>query len=214
MPPSAPASGGKFRRILVAALIFIAFAAFGLAELGPFLAKDDPPRNVDAILVLSGSSMARALEAADLYNSGYSPMIVLTRQTRDGGERALLERGIEFPEDVDRVREVFLKLRIPSTAIIVPERIHNSTAAEAMTLRGLAASHGWREVMIVTSKYHLRRAAFAIRRELRGTGVQITMRGTRYDDADPANWWRRRADIRDVMIEVPKLVAYLLGLRA
>ena len=51
-----------------------------------------------------------------------------------------------------------------------------------------------------------------MRRELDGTSIRIVVRPTRYDDTDPARWWQRRRTIRDVMTELPKLVAYLLGL--
>jgi uncharacterized SAM-binding protein YcdF (DUF218 family) len=67
-------------------------------------------------------------------------------------------------------------------------------------------------MIVVSSKYHLRRAGFAFRRELLGTDIQITMRGTRYDGLEPNQWWRRRRDIREIVPEVPKLVAYLVGL--
>ena len=89
--------------------------------------------------------------------------------------------------------------------------MHNSTAAEAITLRELSAAHGWRRVIVVSSKYHLRRAGFALRRELRGTGVEVVMRGSRYDSAHPERWWQYRSDIRDTFPEVAKFTAYLLG---
>ena len=69
-------------------------------------------------------------------------------------------------------------------------------------------------MIIVSSKYHLRRAAFAFQRELRETNVQIVMRSTRYEGFEPVQWWRRRGDIREIVAELPKLVAYVLGLGA
>jgi uncharacterized SAM-binding protein YcdF (DUF218 family) len=69
-------------------------------------------------------------------------------------------------------------------------------------------------VIVVTSKLHTRRAALAIRRELDGTSIRIVIRPTRYDDTDSTRWWQQRKTIRDVMTEMPKLVAYLLGLGA
>ena len=215
MPPPTPAPGGTFRRPLLAvSLILVALGLYGFFQLGPFLAKEDALQQADAILVLSGTPMRRQLEAADLYLAGYAPRIVLTRETEDGGVSALAARGIPFAEDVERIRGVFLQLGIPDEAIVLPQRIHDSTAAEAVTLRELAARHGWHRVIVVSSKYHLRRAGFAFRRELRGTDIQIVMRGTRYDGLDPNQWWRRRNDIQVIIPELPKLVAYLLGLGA
>lgn len=210
-----PRPGGKLRRILLpVALLLVGSSVYGFLQLGAFLAKEDPLEKADVILVLSGTPMRRPLEAADLYLSGYAPRIVLTRQTPEGGERALAQRGISFAEDVQRTRDVYLKLGIPAGAIVMPQRIHDSTAAEAITLRELAARQGWRTAIIVSSHYHLRRAGFAFRRELRGTDVRVLMRGTRYDGLEPRRWWGRRTDLREITAEVPKLIAYLLGLGA
>ena len=215
MPPPTPAPGGTFRRpFLAVSLIVVVLGLYGFFQLGPFLAKEDALRKADAILVLSGTPLRRPLEAADLYLAGYAPRIVLTRETEEAGASALAARGIPFAEDVTRAHGVFLQLGIPNEAIVIPEQLHGSTAAEAITLRELAARQGWRLVIIVSSKYHLRRAGFALRRELRGTDIQIVMRGTRYEGFEPDQWWRRRADIREIIPELPKLVAYVLGLGA
>jgi uncharacterized SAM-binding protein YcdF (DUF218 family) len=215
MPPRPPASGGSLRRIILSVCVLIVvLGAYGFVELGAFLAREDALQKADAIVVLAGSIMERPMEAADLYHDGYSRTIVLTRQQRDGGELALVGRGVAFLEDVERVQQALLELGIPREVIVIPPRIHNSTAAEAITIRELSASHDWRRVIVVSSKYHLRRARFAFRRELAGAGVEVSMRGTRYDPSDPERWWRHRADIRDVGPEALKLVAYALGLGA
>jgi hypothetical protein len=67
---------------------------------------------------------------------------------------------------------------------------------------------------VVSSKYPLRRVSFALRRALRDTGIEIVLRGSRYDLALPDYWWRKRRDIRWMMSEVPKLVGYALGVGA
>ena len=47
-----------------------------------------------------------------------------------------------------------------------------------------------------------------------GTGVEGEMHGTRYEDADPNRWWATRRDLRWVLDEGAKLIAYELGLGA
>lgn len=158
--------------------------------------------------------MDRYLEGADLYLAGYAQHIVLSRGLRDPAELELERRGVPFPERLERVRDVFVRLGIPREAIVVAPRVHNSTAAEAVTMRELSAAHGWQRLIVVSSTYHLRRARFAFRRELRGTGVEVLMRATRYDTADPERWWQHRTDMRDAVPEALKLVAYVLGLGA
>ena len=107
-----------------------------------------------------------------------------------------------------------IKLGVPPSAIIQPARIHANTAQEAQTLHQLARQHGWRRIIVVTSPYHLRRAGFAMRRELKGTDVEVEMHGTRYQPAHPDRWWANREDLRWVLDEGAKLIAYELGLGA
>jgi uncharacterized SAM-binding protein YcdF (DUF218 family) len=216
VPPIRIRAGGKLR--LISVLILLAAAASGtytFVQLGPFLTREDPLVKADAVFVLAGTRMVRPLEAADLYLEGYASQLVITRDLQE--ERAyrnLAGRGHPFAADAERAQDLFLMLGIPGSAILIPDRNHDSTAAEAVTLRELAAQHGWRRVIVVTSRYHLRRARFAMRRELRGTGLEVTMRASRYDPMRSDQWWTRRAEIRWVASEVPKLVAYLLGLGA
>ena len=210
-----PSSGGKLRRILaVVLLLLIALGTYAFLHLGTFLASEDPLAKGDAIFVLSGTQMTRPLEGADLYFEGYAPRLVLTREVLEPAFAIIARRGATVSSQVERARDVLISLGVPATAIILPDRFHDNTAAEAITLRGLAQANHWRTVIVVTSKFHLRRARFAMERELNGTGVRVLMRGSRYDDARPEQWWRRRSDIRDILSEVPKFAAYALGLGA
>ena len=218
VPPFRSRAGGSLRLRLILVILVVAaagVAASAFVQLGPFLTKEDPLAKADAIFVLAGTRMVRPLEAADLYLEGYAPRLVMTRDMQE--EPALNDiarRGHPFAPDAERARDVFVSMGIPRDAIIIPDRFHDSTAEEAVTLRELAANQRWRHVIVVTSKYHLRRAAFAVRRELRGTNVAVTMRASRYDPMRAERWWTRRAEIRWVASEVPKLVAYALGLGA
>lgn len=215
MPPSTPATGGT-RRLLILAFLLIAIGCgvYGFIHLGFFLAQEDELQPADVILVLSGTAISRPLEGADLYLEGYAPRIVLSRDQPPTGMPALAARGVLWLNGATRAHRVLLQLGIPDRAIIFPERIHANTAAEAVTLREMAAQEGWSRVIVVSSRYHLRRAAFAFHRELRETDVEILMRRTRYEDFEPDQWWRRRRDIRAVVEELPRLAAYVLGLGA
>jgi uncharacterized SAM-binding protein YcdF (DUF218 family) len=216
VPPSVTSpSGGKLRRTLLAiVVVLIITAAYGFVRLGTFFAREDALQKSDAIFVLAGTEMTRPLEGGDLYQEGYAPRIVMTRETREPAFAIIEHRGAKISSQVERARDVLIELGIPATAIIIPDRIHDSTAAEAITLRELARVNHWQTVIIVSSKFHLRRAHFAFERELRGTGVRVLMRGSRYDDARPERWWRQRSDVRDILQELPKFVAYLCGLGA
>jgi uncharacterized SAM-binding protein YcdF (DUF218 family) len=88
----------------------------------------------------------------------------------------------------------------------------DNTADEAAQMRTLALARGWKRLIVVTSKYHTRRTRFAFAREFRGTDIRVQVRGSRYDGASPDDWWKHRSDLRYVVSELQKLVAYQLGL--
>ena len=46
---------------------------------------------------------------------------------------------------------------------------------------------------------------------MKGTGIDVQVRGSRYDEVDPDRWWKRRDDFRYVSWELQKLIAYRLG---
>ncbi len=213
---SAPGSSPRrtfFRTLLIVGLITLALLVYGALNVGRFLTKEDSIQ-ADAIAVLAGTRLDRPLEAVDLYQAGYAPSIVLTHETPERALNVAAGRGVTLPVKADEARDVMIKLGVPASAIILPARIHDNTAQEAETLRELARQRGWHRIIVVTSPHHLRRAGFAMRRELKGTDVIVEMHGTRYEPANPARWWTSREDLRWVFDEGTKLVAYELGLGA
>jgi len=203
----------KLRRILViVVLVCAAGGAYAFVHVGTFLAREDPLRKGDAIFVLAGTELTRPLEGGDLYLEGYAPRIVMSREILEPAFAILEHRGAKVSSKVERARDILTSLGVPAAAITLPDRLHANTAEEAATLRELALKNGWRTVIVVTSKYHLRRAYIAMQRQLRGTQVQVVMRGSRFDEANMERWWTQRGVIRDVVAELPRVVAYGLGL--
>ena len=208
-----PSSNRRLWRALVAlGVILLAVSAYALAGLGRFLAREDPLEKADAIVALAGSRMLRPLEAADLHREGWAPYIVLSYGPIDPGLIALRERGIVLAPDEDQARDILVRAGTPANAFILLPRVHDNTAQEAETLRSLVETRGWRRVIVVSSKYHLRRAGFAFRRQLEGTGAQVIMHGSRYDDVNPDRWWASREDLRWILSEGTKFIAYGFGL--
>jgi uncharacterized SAM-binding protein YcdF (DUF218 family) len=203
------------RRIAALVLLLCAVASgWFVVYGGRALQHEDPLQRADAIFVLAGTRAERPLEAVELYRAGYAPYIVLSPGRPEPSEFWLWQRGIAFPSDSAMIRDVMIQLGVPAPAIVIAGRTIDNTAEEAIRLRNLARDRGWHKVIIVTSKYHTRRAGFAFRRALKGTGIEPLIRASRYDMSDPANWWRRRGDIRFAGSEWIKLVLYWLGLGA
>jgi uncharacterized SAM-binding protein YcdF (DUF218 family) len=202
------------RRLLQLELILLILCAACVPFAGRLLSVEDPLERADAIFVLAGSRVERWLEARDLFNERYAPLILLSPGQPAEIESALVRQGVNLANEAEVARDALTTLGVPADRIDILEGFPDNTADESEHLRSHALSRKWRAVIVVTSKLHTRRAALAMRRALDGAPIRIVIRSTRYDDNDPARWWQRRRTIREVMTELPKLVAYALGLGA
>jgi uncharacterized SAM-binding protein YcdF (DUF218 family) len=201
------------RTLLALVLAAVVAAGWFLYYGGRYLQHEDPLQKSDAIFVLAGTRAERPLEAIDLYKEGYAPIVILSPGIEENAEVLLRTRGVRFPRQDELQREALVQSGIPPAAVLSTGGFVDNTAQEANLLRAIVQARGWRRVIIVTSKYHTRRTAFAFRRALEGTGAQVITRASRYDSSDPARWWRRRSDVRYALSEWQKLLAYRLGLR-
>jgi uncharacterized SAM-binding protein YcdF (DUF218 family) len=137
---------------------------------------------------------------------------VLSPGRTEDAELILRARGIRYPSNAALARDAMVQMGIDASAIIVPDASVDNTAQEAEMFRDVAHARGWHSIVMITSKYHSRRAGFAFQRELRGSGIAVNVRTTRYDVSDPAHWWRHRPDVRFVVSELQKLVMYRAGI--
>jgi uncharacterized SAM-binding protein YcdF (DUF218 family) len=200
-------------RIAAAAIILLTVAAVGfLPFAGRYLVQQDSPDKADAVVVLAGARVERWLEGVELYREGWAPLIVISPGRVEPAELQLRSMGIRFPTDAELVRDAMLQLQVPAAAVETLAGSLDNTAQEAAAVHELAASRHWARLIVVTSKYHTRRARFAFVREFNRTNVQILMRASRYDTSTPERWWSTRADARYVASELEKLIAYKLGL--
>ncbi len=196
--------------ITIGALVlgFIGFLPFA----GRFLAHSDPLERADLILVLAGERVERWLEAVDLYKEGWAPRVAISPGPVAPIEAELKVRGIRYPREGELVRDAMIASGVPAEALAVLPNAVDNTAQEAAALVRMLRGTGLERVIVVTSPYHTRRAGFAFRRAFADTGVQVLVRGSRYSHSNPQRWWRRRADIRYIVSELPKLALYLTGL--
>src|SRR5262249_4919651 len=126
------------------------------------LLRADPLRTAPAVVVLaadsqlegralSGASQERLLRAYELLRHGCAPLMVLTRLAPHSAayrlqvEAQLASLGFEF--DVAEVGPV------------------RNTRDEAVVVAALARERGWKEVILVTHPWHMRRAAAAFEQE-------------------------------------------------
>ncbi len=199
------------RGLLLSPLVLVLLAAAACPYAGRLLVIDEPLQPADAIVVMAGPRSVRVLEGVDLYRAGLAPHIVLTAGIVEQAEIELRARGIRFPAEAEIARDIMVQLGVPASAITVLPKSVDNTADEAFEVRTLVSARQWTHIIVVTSRYHTRRTRFAFHREFRGLPVRVQVKGSRYDGASPDDWWKHRADLRYVVSEWQKLLAYRLG---
>ena len=142
------------KALIVIELLLVLFVG---ASLYLFVFVPSPqPRHADAIVVLS-SSRSRYDLGTRLYRQGVAPTLVLSLPAFAG------------PGGYD----------CPKRAVCF--RAHPySTRGEAETVARLARAHGWQTIVVVTSRFHVRRASTLFHRCTRAKLVFVPARAAFY----------------------------------
>lgn len=161
--------------------LLIAYTPFVTGITGPLIRRDPLPSRVDAIAALSAGitpegwmkseSLDRVLTAIRLQRSGVAPFIMVSR------ERARVGRqGISDSADLANLTD----LTAETPVVIFVDSVF-TTRTEALRMKGIADTHGWRRIAVVTSPMHTRRACatfeavgfqvVCVPAQLRGSGV-------------------------------------------
>jgi uncharacterized SAM-binding protein YcdF (DUF218 family) len=180
-----------------------------LTSVGEYLITEDPIGKADAIVVLSGSIPDRIMEAIDIYKGGYASLIVLTKEQKPEGYDELIKLGIGIPEGHDLNQAIALKLGVPESAIVIIDKRIDSTYSEAQVVYGFLKGKNLKSMILVTSKYHTRRAKTIFNHVTNGE-IRVITRPSKYDSFDPKSWWRERRHIRWTVFEYEKLLHYYI----
>ena len=209
------------RRILLAG--FVTFvAAAGLAYLfvpellvwsGTLLIAEAEPFPADAIVILGGGGPDRPREAADLFNDGLAPRVLITTEEAPDNYRELAELGIELVLPYENYLRVLNGFGVAEEDIVRIEDSSSESMDELLGVRRFAADRDWRRLIVVTSNYHSRRALL-ITDFVFDAEWQIAVIGSRYSEFRPNGWWREVRHVRTFLIEFQKLLAYELYLRS
>ncbi len=199
--------GYRKAALLLGIILMFSFAGFAaFINAGKWLTSSDRPVYSRGIVILSGQP-SRALYAADLYRSGFSRDIYITRPIREQGLKVLDDLGISVPRAEDIYREILVKKGVP------PESIHFlgnsclSTIDEADAINRTFKGDGC-IVLIVTSPYHIKRARMVFKDRMSHCGFR--MMATPYETY-PGKWWTDQDSARNVLLEYIKIIYYRLG---
>ena len=193
----------------VAAALLYLFATPVLTFFGRQLVHADPLQRADVMIVLA-PGIDRVIEGADLYKSGYAPVVVLTTEPPEPSVRFLLDRGIPIETSEQRRMRVLQALGVPEKSIVLLPDIVASTMDEARVFARWAEGQPIRSLLIVTSSFHTARSRLTFGRVLRDRGIAVRVYPSRLARYRADTWWHSRDTVREGIIESQKLLYYYL----
>lgn len=183
-----------------------------LTSIGSQLVHADPLARADAIVVLSGGTPEREIEAADLYLAGYAPRVAVIPDSEPPGTGELRRRGVAFDSSVEHKRRLLRGLGVPESAMIVLDGSGaESTKQETTIVRDWVAANHVDRIIVVTSSFHSGRASLVFNRALKASGVQVLVRPASHDNFRASDWWRHRVNLRNALFEWQKLLFYYVA---
>ena len=206
----------KFRSKKILLILVIVLAFFILAgilfvpNLGQWLVVNDEVKESDIILVLMGSVYDRILEAVDLYQESYSDKIILIN-SYVAAKDIIVNRGLQVYGNTLLSKMAAIDMGIPEEDIIVLDGNSRSTQDEAMTFREyIKKNKEIDSIIIVTSKFHSRRAKKIFKKALSvlDREIDIYCSPSKYDSSNVNQWWRNREDLQWVVFEYLKLANF------
>ena len=194
---------GTLRKITIVATILLLMAGGAVAalrNLGYWLESPDPLRGARAVVVLGGGTPYRAIEAANLYRAGVTGEVWVTRGAPDLGDRIIANMGVAMSYEHQRSEAIMEALGVPRAAMReIPEMVDN-TVSEMRAVEHFAGTDT-RPVILVTSKYHVRRVRIVGKIVTAGRPPLI-VRYAKDDPYDTAHWWRSSTDALSTFREV------------
>lgn len=195
--------------LILAALGLLVFLLRGplMRGIGRWLIKEDNLQQVDATFVLSGAAEERCTLAADLYQRGFTPLIIPTGE----GINPTLE-AMDMPiMDAEVGRQALLRMGVDSSAIRVLKR-GTSTFEESEEILGYSLREEFRRIMIISSKFHTRRIQGVFKDKYHEEGIEVVVRGANPlpDTYEIDQWWQSESGLIFVNNEYMKLLYYAL----
>lgn len=170
------------------------------AALGGYLVQSEPPQKADIILVLGGDwSGNRILRAADLVREGYAPKVLVSGPA---GIYGRYESDLEIPFAIQH--------GYPQAYFEAFENHSHSTMDEASMTISRLRQMGAKNVLLVTSNFHTRRAGKIYRHQAPDLTFDVVSAPD--PDFSPSNWWHEREGRKTFLIEWMKTVAEWFGL--
>jgi uncharacterized SAM-binding protein YcdF (DUF218 family) len=169
----------------------ILFRAAWLPQIYSYLDVSNVPQPSNVIAVLGGGDPSRSQYATELYFDGFAPLILIS------GYTGTMEHTID----------IIVQSNIPESSIIINNKV-TSTFGEAEQILAILQEINANSALIVTNRFHTRRALATYHHIADGNDVNFTIVSPN-DGIKAESWWQLKHRTQ-IIAEYPKMIYYLL----
>jgi uncharacterized SAM-binding protein YcdF (DUF218 family) len=173
----------------------IILLVIGFFTAGRFLTLTQPPKQSDAIIVLSGGQ-GRVEKAVELYKAGYAPYIILSNAkeiTSRSGDMIQTALNLGIPQDV-----------------IYNEDAAESTYQNAEFTLSIMKEQNFKSAIVVSSDFHMRRVKLLFDRVYKKSDIELTYVGSD-SGYNAKRWWSDRKSRETTFNEYVKMIGNTFG---
>lgn len=197
-----------WRRRFWLALAIVVVLAFVFRErifsgLGSYLIATDAPKKVEAVFVLGGGSYERGLEAIEVVQEGYTDRVVCT-----GGNVPSILAALDTVLFEADVTKQFMVNKGINAERIDALTASTSTMEESEEIMAYCKSNGLTDVMVISSKLHMRRVRKVFEDKFEKAGIAVNFHGAPSQQFDESTWWKDEGGLIMTNNEYMKLVYY------
>lgn len=184
----------KFLGFLIFLLCFASlFAIAGFLGLGVWLSPQSKLAKSDVIVAISGGeTQSRAEEAIKLYKDGWAPKIIFSGAAED----------TSGPSNAAAMSAIAIEKGVPAKDILL-EEVSQNTTQNALAVADIIKARSYKQIILVTSPYHQRRAYLSFRTAL-GSGVGIVNHSAVDHSWRRLGWWTNEYSYKLTVTELQK----------
>jgi uncharacterized SAM-binding protein YcdF (DUF218 family) len=185
----------SYKKIKISTTIIIFIGLISFLTAGSFLTLTQPPKQADAIIVLSGGQ-DRVEKAVELYKAGYAPYIILSNfkeSTSKSGDMLQTALALGIPQEV-----------------IYTENAADSTYQNAEFTLPIMKEHDFKSAIVVSSEFHMRRVKLLFDRVYKKSDIELTYIGSA-SGYNAKRWWSDRKSRETTFNEYVKMIGNTFG---
>ena len=156
-----------------------------------------PLERSDAIIVISGDEdQARLRQGLRLWRESWAPRLIFSGAARAGPV-----------SNAEAMRRRAIADGVPASAVLVDDQ-GADTYGNAVHTRRIMVANGLGSAILVTSPYHLQRAAVTFNGVYSGSGIRLIASAAPDSDWRKQSWWLR-SDLRLLTLQEIEKLAYI-----